>query len=126
LLKIINNVHILQNPFMYYLNMKLLIYLFYTILCQNTNIYDQTTNESLNTTAETDIIDLNQRDIELEQETQYEKEILTDIKYINETKKEDPKLSKLQKEWEDKISEFDAAEIITLEILKGHTEVNLY
>jgi hypothetical protein len=94
----------------------------------NATVVPKNITEGLNmtTTNTTDVIDLNERDIVLEKEIQHDKEVLSGIKNISADVYDlDTVVSTEQAEWEQKISEFDAAEIITLDI-PAHQSETLY
>ena len=98
----------------------LILHIFF-YLCELKELNDKS-NISLNdsiSTNNTDIDDLNKRDIELEKEVEYSKQLINNVNILSNNTIEEKALS----QWEEELSSFDAAEAITFEIIKGGEEV---
>jgi hypothetical protein len=83
------------------------------------------TNNSLNNlfiTNNTDLNDFDKRDIELEYEEEYNKQLINNAKILSNTSIED--IALLQ--WQEELSSFEAAESITIEIPIGGEEVFIH
>jgi hypothetical protein len=95
-----------------------------TILVNDTNA-----NENLNKTNESEIINeiiqIDQNDPYLDEEIRYEQEAYKDISFVNDSLHHsiDPEKEKLLNEWTTKIRDFEAAEIISIKIPQGESEV---